>query len=92
MIKVTILNKFLFVVFVFVFVFVSIVPLHPVQANIGDYDDHWKARELEAKENAAKAYHTDPHELCHDFHKEVRKYVIIHLSFLTMPGPVLYRT
>ncbi|XP_021734081.1 pectate lyase-like isoform X1 [Chenopodium quinoa] len=66
MTKVTIMCMFLFI-------FVSIIlPLH-VQANIGDFDDHWKNREQQAKMNAAKAYDPNPQEACHTLNKQVHE-------------------
>uniref|UniRef100_A0A803L925 Pectate lyase n=1 Tax=Chenopodium quinoa TaxID=63459 RepID=A0A803L925_CHEQI len=42
-------------------------------ANIGDFDDHWKNREQQAKMNAAKAYDPNPQEACHTLNKQVHE-------------------
>ncbi|KMT10385.1 hypothetical protein BVRB_5g115140 [Beta vulgaris subsp. vulgaris] len=53
------------------FMLVSIIFLQHVEANIGNYDDHWKQREQAAKANAARAYNTDPHGITHQTNQRV---------------------
>ncbi|MBA0776204.1 hypothetical protein Gotri_011229 [Gossypium trilobum] len=45
----------------FLFLFVVIIPT--LKAHIAEYDEYWKARELEAIENLDKAYHSNPEEV-----------------------------
>ncbi|KAK8299722.1 hypothetical protein V6Z12_D05G340900 [Gossypium hirsutum] len=45
----------------FLFSFVVIIPT--LEAYIAEYDEYWKARELEAIENLDKAYHSNPEEV-----------------------------
>ncbi|TYH73796.1 hypothetical protein ES332_D05G353700v1 [Gossypium tomentosum] len=45
----------------FLFSFVVIIPT--LEAHIAEYDEYWKARELEAIENLDKAYHSNPEEV-----------------------------
>ncbi|MFQ6661581.1 hypothetical protein Gotur_029694 [Gossypium turneri] len=45
----------------FLFLFVVIIPT--LEAHIAEYDEYWKARELEAIENLDTAYHSNPEEV-----------------------------
>nr|KJB60995.1 hypothetical protein B456_009G334500 [Gossypium raimondii] len=45
----------------FLFLFVVIIPT--LKAHITEYDEYWKARELEAIENLDQAYHSNPEEV-----------------------------
>ncbi|CAO2826754.1 unnamed protein product [Amaranthus hypochondriacus] len=60
-------------VLVFIFVVCMMNLQHNVEANIGDYDDHWIKKEDAAKWNAAKAYNTNPHGVVNKLNLEVRK-------------------
>ena len=63
--------------FVLLFIFVvCMMNLQHVEANIGDYDDHWIKKEDAAKWNAAKAYNPNPHGVVNKLNLEVRKYVL----------------
>ncbi|CAO2818634.1 unnamed protein product [Amaranthus hypochondriacus] len=52
---------------------VSMIHLKQSEANIADYDDHWKERAERARTKAAKAYNPDPHGLTKKFKNQARK-------------------
>ncbi|XVE53283.1 hypothetical protein DITRI_Ditri02bG0192200 [Diplodiscus trichospermus] len=60
-----------FSLFFFFSFFVVIIPT--LQAHVAEYDDYWKQRELEAKENANKAYNLNPEEVTQHFNHHVAR-------------------
>lgn len=53
-----------------------------LQAHIAEYDDYWKQRALQAKENTDAAYHPNPEVVTEHFNHNVARYTrLIDMSF-----------
>ncbi|KAF4367626.1 hypothetical protein F8388_011265 [Cannabis sativa] len=56
-----------------IIVFFAILFPNYTRANIKDFDEVWQQRAIQARKNAHKAYHPDPHKVTQDFNYHVHK-------------------
>lgn len=45
-----------------------------IEANIGEFDEVWKARAAQAEKIAEECYNPDPHKVANNLNKQVHRY------------------
>ncbi|KAK8568757.1 hypothetical protein V6N13_106647 [Hibiscus sabdariffa] len=75
----------------FLFCLFFVVKIPRLQAHIAEYDDYWRERELQAKENLEKAYNPNPEDVTKHFNDHVVR-TLMELGTNTTTRDLLQKT